>query len=96
MGDEEAVLFANDRFYAAFVGKAVGDAVHTVGGAAGIEADIDDESLDAILSDDQIVEKLRQDGIKVARRTVAKYRESLKIPSSVQRRRQKANDLPMT
>ncbi|NKB44103.1 MAG: hypothetical protein GKS03_07450, partial [Alphaproteobacteria bacterium] len=37
-----------------------------------------------------------QDGIKVARRTVAKYRESLKIPSSVQRRRQKANDLPMT
>ncbi|MBT6960351.1 MAG: RNA polymerase factor sigma-54 [Rhodospirillaceae bacterium] len=57
---------------------------------------VNDESLDAILSDDQIVEKLRQDGIKVARRTVAKYRESLKIPSSVQRRRQKANDLPMT
>lgn len=51
----------------------------------------DNESVDAILSDDQIVEALRKDDINVARRTVAKYRESLKIPSSVQRRREKAN-----
>ncbi len=57
---------------------------------------VDDEPVDAVLSDDQIVDKLRQNGVKVARRTVAKYRESLKIPSSVQRRRQKANDLPPT
>jgi RNA polymerase sigma-54 factor len=45
------------------------------------------ESDDAILSDDSIVETLKADGIDIARRTVAKYRESLNIPSSIQRRR---------
>ncbi|MEL6754157.1 MAG: hypothetical protein AAFO57_09035, partial [Pseudomonadota bacterium] len=40
-----------------------------------------------VLSDDQIVEILTEYGIEIARRTVAKYRESLGIPSSVQRRR---------
>jgi RNA polymerase sigma-54 factor len=48
---------------------------------------IDQESRDAVLSDDQIVERLRAFGIDIARRTVAKYRESLRIPSSVERRR---------
>lgn len=43
-----------------------------------------------VLSDDQIVERLRAAGVAIARRTIAKYRESLGIPSSVQRRRQKA------
>ncbi len=43
---------------------------------------------DAVLSDDDIVTNLRRDGIEVARRTVAKYRESLGILSSVQRRRE--------
>jgi RNA polymerase sigma-54 factor len=41
------------------------------------------------LSDDKIVEQLKRDGIDIARRTVAKYREALRIPSSVQRRREK-------
>ena len=40
-----------------------------------------------ILSDDTIVENLKREGIEIARRTVAKYRESLNIPSSIQRRR---------
>ena len=40
-----------------------------------------------MLSDDRIVEILTEFGIEIARRTVAKYRESLNIPSSVQRRR---------
>ena len=48
---------------------------------------IEAESKDAVLSDDQIVERLRAFGIDIARRTVAKYRESLRIPSSVERRR---------
>jgi RNA polymerase sigma-54 factor len=48
---------------------------------------IDQESRDAVLSDDQIVERLRAFGIDIARRTVAKYRESLRIASSVERRR---------
>jgi RNA polymerase sigma-54 factor len=39
------------------------------------------------LSDDQIMAQLKAEGMDVARRTVAKYRESLNIPSSVERRR---------
>ena len=46
------------------------------------------ETPDAILSDDDLVAKLRTEGIELARRTVAKYRESLNILSSVQRRRE--------
>ena len=50
---------------------------------------IDGESARDVLSDDTIVEKLREAGIDIARRTVAKYREAMRIPSSVQRRRVK-------
>lgn len=50
---------------------------------------IDREAADSILSDDKIVSELKRDGIDIARRTVAKYREALHIPSSVQRRRAK-------
>jgi RNA polymerase sigma-54 factor len=39
------------------------------------------------LSDDALVKALRAEGVEVARRTVAKYRESLRIPSSIERRR---------
>jgi RNA polymerase sigma-54 factor len=70
-------------------------------GAAGVEAHsseavrhrirqlIDGEPANDILSDDALVQKLRTEGIDIARRTVAKYRESLRIPSSVERRREK-------
>ena len=51
------------------------------------------ESPEDILSDDTIVKLLRKDEIDIARRTVAKYREGLRIPSSVRRRRQKAQGL---
>jgi len=51
---------------------------------------IESESAESVLSDDGIVELLQRDGIDIARRTVAKYREALRIPSSVERRRQKA------
>jgi RNA polymerase sigma-54 factor len=50
---------------------------------------VDGETADDVLSDDTIVEKLRSAGIDIARRTVAKYREAMRIPSSVQRRREK-------
>ena len=55
-----------------------------------IRALIDDEAPSAVLSDDGIAEVLLSEGIDIARRTVAKYRESMRIPSSVQRRREKA------
>jgi RNA polymerase sigma-54 factor len=50
---------------------------------------IDSEGADDVLSDDALVQKLKEEGIDIARRTVAKYRESLRIPSSVERRRTK-------
>jgi RNA polymerase sigma-54 factor len=55
-----------------------------------IRALIDAETVDDILSDDAIVAMLRGKGVDIARRTVAKYREALRIPNSVQRRREKA------
>jgi len=54
---------------------------------------IDAESAADVLSDDTIVERLRETGIDIARRTVAKYREAMRIPSSVQRRRDKQSML---
>jgi len=53
-----------------------------------IEAEADD-----VLSDDRIVGILLKEGIDIARRTVAKYREALRIPSSVQRRRERSLSL---
>lgn len=50
---------------------------------------IEAESARSVLSDDKLVEKLNKEGIDIARRTVAKYREAMRIPSSVQRRREK-------
>src|SRR5258708_2186153 len=54
-----------------------------------IEAEVPAE----VLSDDKLVEILKAEGIDIARRTVAKYREALRIPSSVQRRREKSMQL---
>jgi RNA polymerase sigma-54 factor len=54
-----------------------------------IKALIDSERSDGVLSDDQIVDILIKNGVDIARRTVAKYREGMRIPSSVQRRREK-------
>ncbi|SON53730.1 RNA polymerase sigma-54 factor 2 [Hartmannibacter diazotrophicus] len=50
---------------------------------------IDAEDPNDILSDDAIVKALKDSGVDIARRTVAKYREAMRIASSVQRRRQK-------
>jgi RNA polymerase sigma-54 factor len=47
------------------------------------------ETATSVLSDDAIVSILRREGVDIARRTVAKYREALRIPSSVQRKRDK-------
>ena len=52
---------------------------------------IDEEDPKKILSDDKLVDLLKEEGVDIARRTVAKYREALHIPSSVQRRKQKKN-----
>jgi RNA polymerase sigma-54 factor len=50
---------------------------------------IDGETATSVMSDDKLVEELRTAGIEIARRTVAKYREAMRIPSSVDRKRMK-------
>jgi RNA polymerase sigma-54 factor len=50
---------------------------------------VDQEAPEAVLSDDDLVDLLKKAGVEIARRTVAKYREAMAIPSSVQRRREK-------
>jgi RNA polymerase sigma-54 factor len=78
-----------------FFGSSLADADGGIGHSAEavrtrIKTLIGGESASAVLSDDRIAEILRTDGIEIARRTVAKYRESLRIPSSSQRRRARA------
>ena len=50
---------------------------------------IGNETASTVLSDDKLVVMLRGSGVDIARRTVAKYRDAMGIPSSVQRRRTK-------
>jgi RNA polymerase sigma-54 factor len=47
---------------------------------------IEDENTTHPLTDEQITARLQSEGIQVTRRTVAKYREDMKIPSTHQRR----------
>jgi RNA polymerase sigma-54 factor len=77
-------------FTQAIAGADGGDAHSAEAVRHRIKALIDNEPPKKILSDDAIVDILKKDGIDIARRTVAKYREGMKIPSSVQRRREKA------
>ncbi|NBC94918.1 MAG: RNA polymerase factor sigma-54, partial [Deinococcus-Thermus bacterium] len=84
-------VFELKYFFTASIAGADGAAAHSAAAVRfRIKALIDGEPPDGILSDDRIVEVLRADGIDIARRTVAKYREGMRIPSSVQRRREKA------
>ncbi|MCA1458736.1 RNA polymerase factor sigma-54 [Bradyrhizobium sp. BRP22] len=81
-------------FFTASIASADGGEAHSAEAVRHhIKQLIDAESPSAILSDDTIVERLRASGIDIARRTVAKYREAMRIPSSVQRRRDKQSML---
>ncbi len=83
-------IFELKYFFTSAISSADGGEAHSAEAVRHrIRQMIDGETADDILSDDTIVEKLRAAGIDIARRTVAKYREAMKIPSSVQRRREK-------
>jgi RNA polymerase sigma-54 factor len=56
-----------------------------------VQALIAGEASRTILSDDAVAQILQKEGIDIARRTVAKYREALRIPGSAQRKREKAS-----
>ncbi|MCB2072577.1 MAG: RNA polymerase factor sigma-54 [Novosphingobium sp.] len=87
----ERGTFELKYFFTSGVAATGGDgAVSAEAVKASIRQLIDAEDPKAILSDDALVDLLRQKGFDVARRTVAKYREAIGLGSSVQRRRQKA------
>lgn len=81
-------LFELKYFFSAAIPATGGGEAHSAEAVRHrIKQLIENEQPDDVLSDDQIVEILTGYGVDIARRTVAKYRESLNIPSSVQRRR---------
>jgi RNA polymerase sigma-54 factor len=81
-------VFELKYFFTAAIQSADGGEAHSAEAVRHrIRTLIDGEKPEEILSDDRIVEILREMGVDIARRTVAKYRESLRIPSSVERKR---------
>jgi len=87
-------IFELKFFFSTSVGGESGGTAHSSEAIkARIKTLIDAEDPKKILSDDKIVTLLKEDGVDVARRTVAKYREAMHIPSSVQRRKQKRNKI---
>jgi RNA polymerase sigma-54 factor len=84
-------LFEMKYFFTTALASSTGEADHSAEAVRHrIRQLIDAEPAADILSDDTIAELLQKEqGIEVARRTVAKYREGMSIPSSVVRRRQK-------
>ena len=86
-------LFELKYFFTASIASSTGDPHSAEAVRFRIKSLVDEETVVEVLSDDMIVDILRGDGIEIARRTVAKYREVLRIPSSVQRRREKRSCL---
>lgn len=83
-------IFELKYFFTASIQSVDGGAAHSAEAVRHrIRSLIEAEAADRVLSDDQIVSELQRDGVDIARRTVAKYREAMRIPSSVERRRAK-------
>jgi RNA polymerase sigma-54 factor len=83
-------IFELKYFFTSSIASADGGEAHSAEAVRDrIRHLIDAETAADVLSDDTIVDRLREAGIDIARRTVAKYREAMRIPSSVQRRREK-------
>jgi RNA polymerase sigma-54 factor len=83
-------IFELKYFFSASIATASGGEAHSAESVRfRIKQMIEREAADAVLSDDAIVARLKDANIDIARRTVAKYRDSLRIPSSVDRRRVK-------
>ena len=81
-------------FFTSAIASASGGAAHSAEAVRSkIKILIDEEPANKVLSDDRLVEILHGQGVDIARRTVAKYREAMRIPSSVQRRREKSFSL---
>lgn len=83
-------IFAFKYFFTSAIQASGGGEAHAAEAVRHrIKGLIDQETAKTVLSDDALVKALKADGIDIARRTIAKYREAMRIPSSVQRRREK-------
>jgi len=80
-------IFELKYFFTSAIQSAAGGEAHSAEAVRHRIRTLIDNEADSVLSDDAIVKVLRQSGIGIARRTVAKYREAMHIPSSVNRRR---------
>jgi RNA polymerase sigma-54 factor len=88
-------IFELKYFFTSAIAAANGGEAHSAEAVRDrIKQMIDTERAENVLSDDSIVDELRNAGVDIARRTVAKYREAMRIPSSVQRRRAKLAAAP--
>lgn len=77
-------------FFSSHVSSTEGDDQSSIAVRAKIRKLISTENPKKPLSDSKITNLLKEDGVKVARRTVAKYREAMNIPSSSERRERPA------
>lgn len=84
-------LFELKFFFTSSIEGSDGGLISSESVKARIKTLTDEESAENILSDDDLADLLNKEGMNVARRTVAKYREALGITSSVVRRRMKKN-----
>ena len=88
-------IFEMKYFFTAAISAANGEQAHSAEAVRyRVKELIDQEAADDVLSDDAIVDKLKAIGIDIARRTVAKYREAMRIPSSASRRRERRAMIP--
>ena len=80
-------LFELKYFFASSISEADGDGISSTSVKTQIQKLINDENPQKPLSDQKIAEMLSNEGINISRRTVAKYRDEMRIPSSSMRRR---------
>ena len=82
------LLTLNDIFFSASINSTNDGESHSAASVReSLKKLISTEPLNSPLSDEALVTKLQTEGINLARRTVAKYRELMNIPSSSMRRR---------
>lgn len=80
-------LFELKYFFASSISEADGDGISSTSVKTQIQNLINAENTQKPLSDQKIAEMLSEEGINISRRTVAKYRDEMRIPSSSMRRR---------
>ena len=76
-------------FHSGLESSSGGEDVSSVAVKERIKQMIDEENPERPLSDKDIEKRLTEAGVTIARRTIAKYREDLNIPSSIDRKRKK-------